>query len=91
MAGPLRVRTAVVRRTRRSSHDRNATVVFAPCGRGTAVDMQIMEPTTTTIPGTDATDIVVVVETDEHERVEFHGMTKDEIEAKLDDFRTWAS
>lgn len=53
--------------------------------------MQIMEPTTTTLPGSGETDIVVVVETDEHERVEFHGMTRDEIEAKLDDFRAWAS
>ncbi len=50
-----------------------------------------MEPTTTTLPGSGATDFVVVVETDEHERVEFHGMTRDEIEAKLDDFRAWAS
>lgn len=50
--------------------------------------MQIMEPTTA---ATDPTDLVVIVETDDHERVEFHAMSKEELEAKLDDFRTWAA
>ena len=97
MAGPSRVMAAALDRRwtvhelDRSSHDRNPISFSATYARGTSEDMQIMEPTTTTVPGSDEIDIVVVVETDEHERVEFHGMTRDEIEAKLDDFRTWAS
>lgn len=97
MAGPSRVVADAppprppVHELNRSSHDRNPISFSASYPRGTAEDMQIMEPTTTTVPGSDEVDIVVVVETDEHERVEFHGMTRDEIEAKLDDFRAWAS
>jgi hypothetical protein len=33
----------------------------------------------------------VVVETDEHEQVEFEGCSKSEVEAKLHDFLAWAS
>jgi hypothetical protein len=57
--------------------------------------MQIMRPTTD--PGIDQdgaleTDVsYAVVETDEDERIVLRGMSQDEVDAKLDDFLTWAS
>ena len=46
-----------------------------------------------TTQDTEAVDDVqfVIVETDEHERVVFQGATQDEVEAKVEDFLTWAS
>ena len=43
--------------------------------------------------GPEAVDDVqfVIVETDDHERVVFQGATQDEVEAKVEDFLTWAS
>jgi hypothetical protein len=36
-------------------------------------------------------ELRVVVETDEHEQVEFEGCSQTEVEAKLHDFLAWAS
>lgn len=74
-----------------SSRDRNATAVSGRGATGTEHPMQIMEPHTIRTTDSGDPDIVVVVETDEHEHVEFHGASRDEITAKLDDFRTWAT
>lgn len=61
--------------------------------------MDIMGPfrtdPTATAASTEAAAIpanrFVVVETDEHEEVVFAGASQDEVDAKLDDFLTWAS
>lgn len=36
-------------------------------------------------------EVDIIVESDEHEHLVFHGSTEDEAEAKLSDFMTWAS
>ena len=57
--------------------------------------MDLMRPFRhdTTTQDTEAVDDVqfVIVETDDHERVVFQGATQDEVEAKVEDFLTWAS
>ena len=59
--------------------------------------MQIMRPTTDHDIDFDLTDDVdsdvayAVVETDEEEHIVLHGMSQAEVDAKLDDFLTWAS
>ena len=57
--------------------------------------MQIMRPTTDTdidLTGGLETDVsFAVVETDEDEKIVLRGMSQDEVDAKLDDFLTWAS
>ncbi len=53
--------------------------------------MQIMgRPRTEEKTGSEPDDVWIVVESDEHEMLEFHAGSEDELEAKLDDFRTWA-
>lgn len=58
--------------------------------------MQIMRPTETdsvmdlTDP-LDAETTYAVVETDDHERIVLQGMSQAEVDAKLEDFLTWAS
>lgn len=42
-------------------------------------------------PAEDLDDITVIVESDEHEQLVFHGSSRDELDAKIDDFLTWAS
>lgn len=36
-------------------------------------------------------EVDIIVESDEQERLVFHGSTEEEAEAKLEDFLTWAS
>lgn len=57
--------------------------------------MEIMRSETT--PGQtpeedhDPTGHRIVIETDDHEQIDLVAATDDELEAKLDDFLTWAS
>lgn len=57
--------------------------------------MEIMRNETT--PGTaadvsdDPNDHRIVIETDDHEQIDLVAATDAELEAKLDDFLTWAS
>lgn len=58
--------------------------------------MQIMRPTEsdTLVELTDPLDedtSYAVVETDEHEQIVLHGSSQAEVDAKLEDFLTWAS
>lgn len=59
--------------------------------------MHIMGPfrTDPTAPRNEAPAIpasrFVVVQTDDDEEVVFHGASQEEVDAKLDDFLTWAS
>lgn len=39
--------------------------------------------------GTD--ESIVILETDDHETVVFRGTSQDEVDAKVEDFLTWAS
>lgn len=74
--------------------DRNIEVVWPPVVRGYEPFMQIMRPTedTTTVPGgLDAGITYAVIETDEAERIILQGMSQEEVDAKLEDFLTWAS
>ena len=63
---------------------------------GTSIPMDIMGPfrTDPTRPADTAGDDdvrFVVVETDESEHLVFQGSTQEEVDAKLEDFLTWAS
>lgn len=74
--------------------DRNIEVVWPSVVQGYVPPMQIMRPTedTTTVPdGLDADVTYAVIETDEAERIILQGMSQDEVDAKLEDFLTWAS
>lgn len=54
--------------------------------------MDIMRPRHNSTDGVGSDDVpVVIVETDEAERLVFEGASEDEVEAKLEDFLTWAS
>ncbi len=58
--------------------------------------MQIMRPTETDsvmdlADPLDPETTYAVVETDEHERIVLQGMSQAEVDAKLEDFLTWAS
>lgn len=56
--------------------------------------MQIMGRFTNrpaTAPGTPEDGHFVLIETDEHEQIVLSGASDDEMQAKLDDFLTWAS
>jgi len=58
--------------------------------------MQIIRPTEseTLVDLTDPIDAdtsYAVVETDEHEQIVLQGMSQAEVDAKLEDFLTWAS
>jgi hypothetical protein len=43
------------------------------------------------LPMVERTDDRVVIETDEHETIDFEGCSKKELEAKVKDFYAWAS
>lgn len=57
--------------------------------------MEIMRNETTPSVAVDATDDPndhqIVIETDDHEQIDLVAATDAELEAKLDDFLTWAS
>ena len=56
--------------------------------------MQIMRPTDNHAPvpdGLEADVAYAVIETDEHEEIVLQGMSQAEVDAKLDDFLTWAT
>lgn len=57
---------------------------------GTSLTMQIMGRFRTDHSTDDEID-VIVIETDEHETLVFEGVDRDEVEAKVEDFLTWAS
>lgn len=50
--------------------------------------MQIMRPTT---DQRDTMEMRVVIESAEHEELVFEATSQDELDAKLEDFLTWAS